>query len=199
MKIDRITIIVCIFLVSFFYTNLFADTVYVLPSHQYTSANAYAIDGEDLVYSDTYSNSTWGGSGIAVDDILGFGYVTAEFSRDIQIFNLETMSHEETFVVDSDSELDLAGIVADIEKEKIYVMDRDTNHLYIMKWNSDEEEFQHEISDPYYIELDGVPNGYGGGAYGIALDELNDRLYIAANSEKVVYYDTDDWSHDPEN
>ena len=33
---------------------------------------------------------------------------------------------------------------------------------------------------------------------GVNLDEDNERLYVTSRQEKVRYYDTSDWSHNPE-
>ncbi|GAG85243.1 unnamed protein product, partial [marine sediment metagenome] len=85
----------------------------------------------------------------------------------------------------------LAGIVVDQDKQKMYMVDRDTTHLYVYSWDATNKILTNDItSSPYYITLPGVSSGL----HGIALDETNDLLYVGDLTTTVKYYNTADWS-----
>ncbi len=88
----------------------------------------------------------------------------------------------------------LAGIVVDQGRQKVYVVDRGDKYLYIYNWYPNISEL---VPDGDPVELEGLINNDIGGAWGLALDEENERLYVTSNETKVRFYDTNNWSHDP--
>ncbi|GAI85197.1 unnamed protein product, partial [marine sediment metagenome] len=104
-------------------------------------------------------------------------------------------SMEYVDVVTATGASNLAGIVVDQSKQKVYVVDRWGNKLYIYNWYPKIPEL---VLDGDPIELDGIVVGSPGGTWGLALDEENNRLWVTSNETKVRFYDTSDWSHDPD-
>jgi len=89
---------------------------------------------------------------------------------------------------------DLAGVAMDTNNSKLYAVDRYTNHLYSWTWDPETKSLTPDFDDPYYIILEDLEQGEPFGAYGIALDEENNRLYVADNTRKIKYYNTSTWS-----
>ncbi|MDY6986725.1 MAG: hypothetical protein SWQ30_01605 [Thermodesulfobacteriota bacterium] len=94
---------------------------------------------------------------------------------------------------------DLAGVVVDQAEQRLYVLDRFTNHLYV-----------YDIVVGSTVELIPIPglpiklsNIIGQrskiyfankGAVGLALDEDRDRLFVTDITPIVRYYDTNTWA-----
>ncbi|MHC4213097.1 MAG: C1 family peptidase, partial [Planctomycetota bacterium] len=171
------------------------DFAYVTPS-LYVMANinarpsplnAYEIAGNTLTYEDVYNVEPhgWGAVNVAIDSndqgrVNGYVFVTYEQSDTIQLVNGETMQSEGTVIAPSAS--DLAGVLVDQKRDKVYAVDRATNHLYVYSWNRTNATLTNDVTtSPYYKTLTGCMNegNKKKGAYGIALDETNDRLYVA--------------------
>ena len=135
--------------------------------------------------TDTVPEYGSGGVGLAIDTDSAMLFVTYENSNTIQLKNATTMLNEGTTTAPGAS--NLAGIVVDQDKSKVYTMDRRTNHLYVYSWDASTKT----------LTLDGgtfklLPSCYR--AYGIALDEVNDLLYVGDDTTSVKYYDTNDWT-----
>lgn len=87
----------------------------------------------------------------------------------------------------------LAGIVIDQETSLVYTMDRTTSNLYIYTYDSS----THLLSLQTQRTLSEVS-----GAWGLVLDEKNDRLYVADGGPWWVYnnevevYNLNPWSHE---
>jgi len=126
--------------------------------------------------------------GLACDTDSGYLFATFEFSGKIDLINGTTMLSAGNVTAPGAS--NLAGIVVDQGKQKVYAVDRATNHLYVYSWDASTKTLTNDITtDPYYISLSGVTY-----AYGIALDEVNDLLYVGDYTTTVKYYNTSDWS-----
>ena len=128
-----------------------------------------------------------GGVGIAVDSDSAKLFVTYEVSNIIQLLDATTFADLGTTTAPGAS--NLSGIVVDQGKNRVYTIDRNTNNLYVYDWDASTN------------TLTLVTGGTGPGgsfvlagvsfAYGIAFDEINDRLYIAdQNSNTVRYFET---------
>lgn len=169
----------------------FGDTqLFIIPSHQATAIEKYEVDGVELVSPpDTIASSGSGGVGLACDPEIGLLFLTAEGSANILISDMITMQNINTKALPGAT--NLAGIVADVSKKRVYAIDRGTNHLYVLVWKYGSE-YCFLYPEDYYVELENC-----GTAYGIALDEENGLLYVADNTTDVKYYSTADWSHDP--
>ena len=126
--------------------------------------------------------------GLACDTDSGYLFATFEFSSKIDLINGTTMLPAGQVTAPGAS--DLAGIVVDQGKQKVYAVDRTTNHLYVYSWDASTKTLTNDITtSPYHIPLSGVTC-----AYGIALDEVNDLLYVGDYTTTVKYYNTSDWS-----
>jgi len=85
---------------------------------------------------------------------------------------------------------DLAGIVFDDTRQKLYVVDRGTKNLFVYSWDAQREELSPDGTNPKTL------TGLGSwGAHGVALDTANGLLYVSDFTAAVHYYDTDDWAH----
>ena len=156
---------------------------------------AYRIQDSNLVYQNYYNSVLPLPISLAIDADSEFLFITHEYAsvyypgNQIEIVNAKTMQYVDTVIVADAA--GLAGIVVDQGKQKVYTMQRSTNHLFVYSWNPIEKELTPDLPYPYYIELQACYQ-----AYGLALDEENDRLYVADNTTDVKYYDTNDpnWS-----
>ncbi|NWH06808.1 thrombospondin type 3 repeat-containing protein [Desulfobacter latus] len=149
---------------------------------------SYDIQNQNLAYQATNNIPRLGGGavGITIDTESSTLFVTYEFSGTIQLINAENMSALGTTVAPGAS--NLAGIVVDQGKSKVYTVDRGTNNLYVYTWNSWINKLTLDPGSP--IRLSGIS-----GAFGIALDELDEKLYVAdyyGGSIKV--FNTDSWN-----
>jgi uncharacterized repeat protein (TIGR01451 family) len=128
-------------------------------------------------------HSMLGAVGMAIDSDFGYVFITYEASGDIQLIEATTMTDAGTTRAPDAS--DLAGIVYDHEKSLVYCVDRGTNSLYVYNWWPDTATLTHTQGSPFRLE--------DASAFGIALDEIDDRLYVANASNTVTIYSTSDW------
>jgi len=128
-------------------------------------------------------HSMLGAVGMAIDSDYGYIFITYEASDDIQLIEATTMADAgKTRAPDATN---LAGIVYDHEKHLVYCVDRRTNNLYVYNWWPDSATLTHAPGSPFVLE--------NATAYGIALDEIDDRLYVANATNTVNVYSTSDW------
>ena len=181
-----------------------AKSVYVINNTITSQLRAYKVDGTSLAYQTDYNCESVPGSGvgaigIAIDESEygGFLFVTFEHLTTsinwIEVVDAKTMRYVDTVTAAGAS--NLAGIVVDKGKSKIYAMDRYTNRLFSYSWEPSSKTLTPDFSEPnYYIKLQGMQYGDPNGAFGIALDEENGRLYVSDNTNRIKYYDTNNWS-----
>jgi len=152
-----------------------------------TPISAYDIQGTSLVYQTTHNVPSYAGGavGLGIDTDSEFLFVTYEFTNKIELINAKTMQSEGTATAPNAS--DLAGIVVDQGKSKVYTMDRDTNHLYVYTWDAANKTLT--LDGGAYVSLANVSK-----AHGIALDETNGRLYVGDRTKTVRYFDTTNWA-----
>ena len=152
--------------------------------------NAYDIQPAPvyLDYQTTYSipDRDGGAVGLAIDAEAEYVFVTFEFSNVIDLLDGITMTAVGDVTAPSAS--NLAGIVVDQGKQKVYTVDRNTNHLFVYSWDPGGPTLT--LDGGTYVTLPGCNNGI----YGIALDEVNELLYVGDSTTSVKYYDTNDWS-----
>ena len=125
-----------------------------------------------------------GGVGIAIDSDSAKLFVTYEFSNIIQLLDATTFADLGTTTAPGAS--NLSGIVVDQGKNRVYTVDRTTNNLYVYDWDAS--------TNTLTLATGGA--GPGGSfvlagvlyAYGIAFDEINDRLYVADQASNTVRY-----------
>ena len=154
--------------------------------------NAYDIQPAPiyLVYqTKNYIPDRNGGAvGLTIDTDSGYLFVTFEFSGVIDLIDGTTMAR--VGQVTAPGATNLAGIVVDQDKQKVYTVDRRTNHLYIYSWDASTKTLTLEPGPAHdYHELPSCS-----WAYGIALDEVNDLLYVGDDTTSVKYYSTNDWT-----
>jgi uncharacterized repeat protein (TIGR01451 family) len=130
----------------------------------------------------------YGGSGIAIDTDSEILFITFEGSGILDIVDARTLGL--LGQVTAPNARNLAGIVVDEDNQKVYTIDRTTNNLYVYTWDSTALTLTNDIVvAPFYVDLVGVFQGHG-----IALDEVNDLLYVGDLTDTVKIFNTADWS-----
>ena len=165
-----------------------AKSVYLLANTnaQEAPVQAYDIQGDQVVYQQTVdTNFGWGSVGLAIDTDSKTLFVTRESFGTVQLLDAETF--ENLGVVTAPQASNLAGIVVDQKKQKIYAVDRGTNKLYVYFWDSATKTLTLEGASYKQLEYSG--------AYGLALDETQDVLYVTYYSNTIHYYETGTWTH----
>lgn len=146
-----------------------------------------------LVHQMDSSPTRYGGVGLGIDTDSEILFITFEFSGQFDIVDAKTMNILGQVTAPYAS--DLAGVVVDQEKQKVYTVDRATNHLYVYSWDPATKTLTNDIATyPYYVTLPGIINGNWPGTTGIALDEWSDLLYVADYTTTVKYYHTAGWA-----
>jgi len=130
-----------------------------------------------------------GAVGLAIDTASAKLFITYEVSNNIQLVDATNFANLGTTAAPGAS--NLAGIVVDQGKNKVYTVDRETNHLYVYSWNSATNTLT--LDGGTFKELTGVSR-----ASGIALDETRGRLYIGDRDTTTVrYYNTNEFGTSP--
>ena len=152
-----------------------------------TPIQAWSIQPDGTVVFQTETTIPyhgWGAVGLAIDTDSAFLFVTYEQSNVIQIIDATTM--QDGGNVTAPNATNLAGIVVDQDKQLIYTVDRHTAHLYVYTWDA----VNKVLSLQTDLNLPGVID-----AYGIALDESKDWLFVADNASNTIrYFDTASWA-----
>ena len=168
-----------------------AKSLYVIASinSNPTPVRSYDIQTAPtyLVFQTTNNIPTYAGGavGLAIDTDSKFLFATYEGSNVIQLVDAVTMTGAGSTTAPGAS--NLAGIVVDQGKKKVYTVDRDTNHLYVYSWDSTAKTLT--LDGGTYKSLSGVS-----GAHGIALDEKNGKLYVGDRTKNIKIFNTNDWS-----
>lgn len=124
-----------------------------------------------------------GAVGMAIDADSGFVFVTYEAGNEIQLLEATTLTDAGT--VEAPDALDLAGIVYNHKKKRLYCVDRTSNRLYRYDWDPVAKLLTHAEGSPHALR--------NASAFGIALDEIDDLLYVANANNDVTVYSTSDW------
>ena len=122
--------------------------------------------------------------GMAIDSDAGYLFVTYEKSDVIQLLDAETMTDAGTVIPQGAA--NLAGIVYDHGKGLLYCAERGTEKLYAYDWDASTVTLTPLPGSPFMLS--------GATAFGIALDESNDLLYVGNYSNSILVYDTATWS-----
>jgi hypothetical protein len=170
-----------------------AKSVYVITNHSYSTVKAYDIQDDQIQYqanAENLADRSSGAVGLALDPDSQILFVTYEGSNIIEMVNAKTMiSEENPLTVPGASSL--AGIAFDQGKQKLYVVKRQDNRLYVYLWNSITKTLI--LEGDTYKTLENIGT-YPNGAYDIALDENKGRLYVSNATSTVHYYDTNSWN-----
>ncbi len=125
-----------------------------------------------------------GALGLAIDSDSKYLFVTYDDSNLIQVIDATTMTDKGT-ASESDA-TEMAGIVYDHDKGLLYCVERNTDKLYVYNWQARTTTLMPVSGSPFSL-LDAT-------AYGIALDEIDDLLYVANFGTTIRVYHTSDWS-----
>jgi uncharacterized repeat protein (TIGR01451 family) len=162
-----------------------------------TPVDAYNIEANGTVtFQKDFSVPFFGGGavGIALDEYkpavglpIRTVFITYEASNTIQLLDGTTMTSLGTTTAPGAS--NLAGIVMDISKRLLYTVDRTTSNLYVYRW---------DVSTKTLTLVGGAPKTLGeigiNGAFGIGLDPVKGRLYVANLTDSIPYYNTSDFT-----
>jgi len=167
-----------------------AKSLYAITDHHASTLNVYEIQGDHLRYQAHINVTKYGTdpAGIAIDSNLKLLFITYESSAVIEWVNAETLAQEGFITIPGVS--NLAGIVVDEAKQRVYAVERDSNRLYICAWDGNKEKLV--LMNPPYVTLTDLG---GHGVWGLALDETTGRLYVGNNTTMVHFYDTNNWVH----
>jgi len=149
-----------------------------------STMQAYEINGSDIIYQidhilNTETEDIYGAISLALDPDTEILFVTFEGKNAVELVDAKEMKYVDT--VTAPGAVDLAGIVYDSSRKKIYTIDRGSNRLYIYSWDPVRKILSLNIppnSDDTFFLLNNCDNGYG-----LALDEANGRLYVADSAE----------------
>ncbi len=84
---------------------------------------AYDIDAAGITYQTTHTTgSGWGEVGVAIDSDSGYLFITHESSGKLYLVDGTTMKEVDTVIAPGAS--NLAGIVVDEGKQRVYAVDR---------------------------------------------------------------------------
>lgn len=154
----------------------------------YAPIVAYNINPDGTFTYQTTTNvdqHALGPNGIAIDTDSGVLFITYEGSTVIEIVDAVTMiGLGDTAAPGADN---LAGIVVDQSKNKVYAINRGTSKLFVYTY------------DPVAktLSLDGgtYKTLTGATGWGLALDEGAGILYVSNSNNDVRKYSTNDWSY----
>lgn len=174
-----------IILLSLFSSDINGQSLFVIAdinAKNNTPIHAYDMAGSELIFQAEYGvpNHGYGAVGIAVDPINGFLFITYENSDVIQLIDAQTMTGQGTTM--ASGSYDLAGIAYNTLKSELYVVDRSTSNLYSYTWDP-------ETINLTFQELVNLTNS---SAWGISLDEANEKLFVA-NGNNITVFDINSW------
>ena len=160
-----------------------AKSVYAITDHSSGTIKEYPINGNQL--GNSYAQAAFNHGeviNIAANSKTNILFVTYE-EGGIACVDFRLMT-EKCFV----GTPPIAGIVVDEAKQLLYAVERETNHLYVSRWDG---------SSLVLLNTVTLADLGGQGAFGIALDTETQRLYVTNNTNTVNYYDANDpcWAH----
>jgi parallel beta-helix repeat protein len=170
-----------------------AKSVYAIINHPSDIIGSYKIQGTQIEYQTQIQAPQHGYRAIdlGIDSDAYCIFVTYESSNIIEIMNAKSLENEGSVLAIGAS--NLAGIVFDDAKSKLYTVDRQTDHLFVYLWNATTKTLTPDGTNPKILTDIYEPGWWG--AYGIALDTIENHLYVSNRTNIVHYYKTDDWSH----
>jgi len=136
-----------------------------------------------LVWQQTSAPTRYGGAGLGIDTDSATLFVSFEGSGMFDIVDATTLTVLGQVTAPGAS--NLAGIVVDQDKQKVYTNNRGAKSIYIYSWDATTKTLTLDVTQT----LSGVSS-----AYGIALDEVNDLLYVGDRTKTVKIFNTGDWS-----
>ena len=125
-----------------------------------------------------------GASGVAMDSDSGYLFVIYKYWSYILVINSKTMIAKD--MIYAPGAQNLAGIAYDYSKNLLYCVDRNRNRVWIFDWNRDNAKLTLVAGSPVTLK--------NATARGIALDEIDELLYVTNSTNKINVYSTIDWS-----
>jgi len=166
-----------------------AKSVYVITDHHGNTVKAYKIQGNQFEYqtdAKDLPNHGNGPVGIDIDPDSEFLFITYEDSDKITLLNAKTMIAEQDPVA-APGATDLAGLVFDSTKQKLYTVKRQDNRLYAYLWDANTKILT--LEGGTYKTLENIGT-YPNGAYGLTLDPESETLCVTYDgSDKLVLVD----------
>ena len=124
-----------------------------------------------------------GAVGMAIDTDSETLFITYDASNEIGLVDARTMRRiGSTTAPDAQN---LAGIVYDHDKKLVYCSNFNWRGLYVYDWDPDTATLTHVEGSPFTLKRATVN--------GIALNEIDDLLYVANGTNQVTVYSTSDW------
>ena len=168
-------------LMSVFPQSAAAKSLYLCSEHHQSQFDAWNVNPNGTVikqatYTLMYATDP---AGIAIDEDSETIFITSEFSGGVEIVDPVTL----TYLGVSSGPSNLAGIAVDDADDIVYTVQRSSPDLYIYRWDSASLTLVH-------LATITLPNCIG--AFGLALDEFTDILWVAdTGSGTVRAYDVD--------
>ena len=154
--IQKLSVVLAVIL-SMFVSNLYASkSVYVISNTGDKKVQAYEVDANSLTYQTDYDTTYSSPVGIAIDE-SEYGqylFLTFENQDEIEIVNAKSMQYVDTIIAPQAT--NLAGLVFDDSKDRLYAINRPTNRLYVYSWDAQNRELTLVYDNPYYVELEDV-------------------------------------------
>jgi uncharacterized repeat protein (TIGR01451 family) len=152
-----------------------AKSLYLASDHHSSQFDAWSINPDgtvdfQAVYGLHYSTDP---AGIAIDEDSGVMFITSEFSGGVEMVDPVTL----TYLGVSAGPSNLAGIDIDDMDDIVFAVQRYTSNLYIFRWHEDTLTLTQEA-------MIVLPNCSG--AFGLALDEFMDVLWVADSAGNMV-------------
>jgi len=111
-----------------------AKSLYAITDHHANALKAYKIIDDGIEYQEDVNVNATGAVDVTIDSNLELLFITYEGASKIVWANAKTLQ-QEGYIDLSQAPYnadDLAGIVADEEKQRVYVVEREDNKLYIL-------------------------------------------------------------------
>jgi len=168
--------------------NVQAKSLYAITNHSNSTISSYKISGDEI-QKQTETNVDWGEGavGLALDPDSATLFVSYDDSQKLELINAKTM----TEIKNITALYELAGLVFDQSKQKLYAVGRQTDKLFVYQWDGATKTLTLEDDSPRILE--NISEQYR--AFGISLDEDDQRLFVTDKTNAVKYYSTVDWSY----
>jgi len=139
----KITLAVILFTSFLFCHSAIAKSLYAITDHHASTLKAYKIIDDELEYQEDVNvvDYATGAVDVTIDSNLELLFITYEDAGKIVWANAKSLE-QEGYIDLSGSPIyasELAGIVADEQKQRVYTVERGGYKLYICAWDNTEE------------------------------------------------------------
>lgn len=174
-------------------TNVLAKSLYVIAekgtigsADRTIPLHAYNIEKDGTLTFQTehrIPRRMLGAVGITIDTNSEALFITYHHSGEIELVNARTMTSMGSVL--APGSYDLAGIVYDHSKQRVYCSNFGWRGLYVYNWDPDTSTLTHDNGSPFTLKRAQVN--------GIALNEIDGLLYVANGTDNVTVYNTTNW------